>query len=49
MALQDAVREGTNATVEGVAARASHTSRLLLIVMVVAQLIALFTAVVITR
>ena len=49
MELQAAVRENTNATVEGVAARASSTSRLLLIVMVVAQLIALFTAVVITR
>ena len=47
--LQEAVRKNTNETVEGVAARASHTSKVLLVVMVVAQLIALLTAVVITR
>ncbi len=45
VALQNEVRAETNATVAGVAARATSTSRLLLIVMVVAQLLALLTAV----
>ena len=49
VALQKAVRATTNATVQDVAARASHTSRVLLAVMVLALLIALLTAVVITR
>jgi methyl-accepting chemotaxis protein len=49
VALQDAVRAGTNETVEGVAAHASHTSRVLLAVMLAALLIASLTAVAITR
>ena len=49
VALQNAVRGETAATVESVAARSSHTSRELMIVMVVAQLIAAGFAVLITR
>jgi methyl-accepting chemotaxis protein len=49
LALQDAVRAETNASVERVAAGASHTSRVLLLVMLVALAIAAAFAVMITR
>src|SRR5262249_29373886 len=49
VALQKAVRQGTNATDDGVAARDSHTSLVLLVVMLVVLLVAIVFAVLITR